>query len=93
MNISSTLLDGLRKLRLWHWQGVMHHRAREKQYHTYAREGAPKLRERNVRSAEYHYNAANFHTKQVQMLNEFFPIGDTAEKDLREKLKTDGGVI
>lgn len=48
-------LEGLRALRLWHWQ----------QYQAERRQ----------------MQAGTFHLKQVQLLNDFFPIGDTAEGD------------
>ena len=62
-------LEGLRALRLYHWQAVLRLRS-------YAADADMR------KSDSEHYNKrANFHLKQVQLLNDFFPIGDTAEHD------------
>jgi hypothetical protein len=63
------IVEGLRALRLHHWQAVL--RLRE-----YAADADMR------KSDSEHYNKrANFHLTQVQLLNDFFPIGDTAEHD------------
>lgn len=63
------LIEGLRALRLWHWQAVLRLRV-------YAADADMR------KSDSEHYNKrANFHLMQVQLLNDFFPIGDTAEHD------------
>ena len=63
------LLEGLRDLRLYHWQAVLRLRV-------YAADVDMR------KSDSEHYNKrANFHLSQVQLLNDFFPIGDTAERD------------
>lgn len=65
-------LDGLRALRLWHWKRCAEHRKKER--------FASKLGLDGVSWS--HYERANFHLKQVQLLNDFFPApGDTAEAD------------
>lgn len=62
-------LIGLRALRLYHYQAMLRLR-------TYAADA-------DMRDSDSkHYNKrANFHLGFVQTLNEFFPIGDTAERD------------
>lgn len=60
------VVDGLRDLRLYHWQAVLRLR-------TYA--------DMRKSDSEHYHKRANFHLGQVQLLNEFFPIGDTAERD------------
>lgn len=62
-------LDGMRALRLWHWQAVVRLR-------TYGDDADMR------KSDSEHYNKrADWHLTQVQLLNDFFPIGDTAEHD------------
>lgn len=70
--LSPATLAALRALRLWHWRKVTHnrHEARVQELHG-----------RNM-SAKNLNLTADFHLKQVQVLNEFFPeLGDTAERD------------
>lgn len=63
------IVEGLRNLRLYHWQAVLRLRR-------YAKDCEAR------RSDADHYNKrAVFHLTQVQLLNDFFPIGDTAERD------------
>lgn len=63
------IVEGLRALRLYHWQAVLRLRS-------YAADADMR------KSDSEHYNKrANFHLTQVQLLNDFFPIGDTAERD------------
>jgi len=69
------MLEGLRKLRLHHWQTALKLRA-------YGQ--TPGMRKSDTK----HYDKkADFHLTQVQLLNNFFPIGDTAEKDDNAKPK------
>ena len=65
----------LRELRLWHWREAMKQRARERRLESFI---VP-LPEKVGQAREL----ANFHIKQVQTLNDFFPMGDTAERDLQ----------
>lgn len=66
------LLPELRALRLWHWQSVGVYRNAENVYKVIgASSNWPELAK----------NKADFHLKQVQLLNSFFEIGDTAEQD------------
>ena len=63
------IVEGLRALRLHHWQAVLNLRS-------YAADADMR------KSDSKHYNKrADFHLTQVQLLNDFFPIGDTAERD------------
>lgn len=63
------IVAGLRALRLYHWQAVLNLRS-------YAADADMR------KSDSKHYNKrADFHLTQVQLLNDFFPIGDTAERD------------
>lgn len=66
--------ERLRNLRLWHWSMVSYHRST-----------AVDMRRREDRmGGVYHDAQANFHLKAVQTLNDFFPVGDTAEQDARK---------
>lgn len=72
-------IERLRELRLWHWkQGLKH---RQLQY------SAEKALMKNTKSesiklyVDSYKSEANVHFTAVQTLNEFFPIGDTAERD------------
>lgn len=58
-----------RTLRLWHWNMARYHRNCANAY-------TPKSA-----SASVHHAQADFHIKQVQLLNVFFDVGDTAEGD------------
>ena len=63
--------DKLRNLRLWHWREAMHYRKRAKVW-----------RQRGKSDMEREMDErANQHIKFVQTLNDFFPMGDTAEQD------------
>lgn len=63
---------GLRELRLWHWRqmGRARRRALDK-LNTDPKSALGKALNKE----------ANWHLGAVQRLNEFFPIGDTAEAD------------
>lgn len=63
----------MRALRLWHWQIVVDSTKREQWAH---KQGELY---KNYADAAKSDNA--FHMKIVQTLNDFFPEGDTAEKD------------
>lgn len=70
-NISDETLAKLRALRLWHWQGVLYNRKLANYYANI----------RNAAATESRQKKANFHLSQVQLLNDFFQMGDTAEND------------
>lgn len=61
-------IDGVRHLRLWHWRQAMRHRAYEQS------KDDPAIKMRAEKKI-------GFHLKQVQLLNDFFAMGDTAERD------------
>lgn len=71
----SEALDILRPVRLYHWRAVC--RARK---HATAcqREG------KHGPAMKYEERLA-IHMKHVQALNAFFPVGDTADNDLRKE--------
>lgn len=63
--------DRLRELRKWHWLQV-----------NIKRESARSARAMYYKTAALSFDLeANMHMKFVQTLNDFFPEGDTAEKD------------
>lgn len=67
--LSTFNIDGIRHLRLWHWRQAMQHRVYEQS------KADPVVKARAEKKI-------GFHLKQVQLLNDFFPIfGDTAEMD------------
>lgn len=61
--------DELRALRLWHWRKTLKLRAK-----------ANDLTTSDHAAARYN-SKADFHIKQVQALNELFPLGDNVEGD------------
>jgi len=69
----------LRELRLWHWKLGLKHRQLQYDLET--------LQAENKKSSSLkgcittYSDATNDHFTAVQTLNEFFPIGDTAERD------------
>lgn len=64
----------LRPVRLYHWMQVLEHRRLAK---------SAEAQESNLGLwiAASHEKVANEHISHVQSLNEFFEIGDTAERD------------
>lgn len=81
--ITTGTLDRLRKLRLWHWGQVLYWRELQRR----ANDTADRLADRWTLAAPWAKLAneraghAMQHLSAVQLLNEFFPIGDTAEVD------------
>jgi hypothetical protein len=67
-------LSSVRELRAWHWREVTRNRGHQIRYE---KMGGSEAR------AKMHRKIADFHLKAVQTLNEFFAVGDTAEKDNR----------
>lgn len=61
-------IAAIRNLRLYHWREVLNWRKYEQS------KTDPRIKLRTEKKI-------GFHLKQVQALNDFFPIGDTAEKD------------
>lgn len=69
-----TFIERLRALRLWHWKMALSYR--EQQVHLES------FKSRSLKDTINRYKAAaDRHLTAVQTLNEFFPIGDTAERD------------
>lgn len=64
-------IERLRALRLWHWR--MCRQMQVAQEVAEAKHG--------VEAPNQARDLANFHMTQVQTLNEFFDVGDTAERD------------
>lgn len=82
--ILKKLLPELRALRLWHWEHVLYRRNAAKFYE----EGKSKAHWSKVQKfAEWQHAQADFHLKQVQLLNEFFEVGDAAQHDAHIKQK------
>lgn len=63
--------EEMRALRLWHWRGVLYNRDAQAYY----------LRNDKHAAAERRGRIADMHVKHVQTLNDFFEVGDTAERD------------
>lgn len=66
------LLPELRALRLWHWRTAAVSRRLQIIYERHAS---------TKDEGELEKMKADFHIKQVQALNSFFKVGDTAERD------------
>lgn len=73
----------LRELRLWHWRKVVLHRERAiaaaEDTDRLEALHAPKKFSRVRENAQH--GVANWHLAAVQVLNDHFPVGDTAERD------------
>lgn len=75
------LLDRLRALRLWHWRLGLKHRSGQDTLEALAADRKSGSLKDCIRT---YREAANVHFTAVQTLNEFFEIGDTAERDANE---------
>lgn len=64
-------METLRDIRLFHWREAMRMRRRAKGYTAKGNNAVAKALNKQ----------ANKHTRYVQVLNDHFPIGDTAERD------------
>ena len=71
LTVTSETMRQLRALRLWHWRGVLYRRNAQQFYEAKG----------NATSAQWQEQQANFHMRAVQTLNDFFPMGETAEQD------------
>lgn len=76
--ISPTSLNRLRELRLWHWRQFI---KLGKWAHGHENASPQFNSPKRVQLAKTFREGSNFHIMQVQLLNDFFPIDDTAEKD------------
>jgi len=75
-------LEGLRALRLHHWKGVLYYSERIRYFEKKVNFGTSERRTPKLLAAyENAKKCHSFQMKQVQFLNDFFPIGDTAERD------------
>ena len=76
----------LREVRLWHWKKVISARKTAEKFDRDAEEWEKRyLGKRSTysrRMAVQNHSRANWHLKAVQVLNDLFPLGDTAERDL-----------
>lgn len=79
--IDDALHDRVRELRLWHWRLALQHRAAERELEALAEQRKSGSLKSSIKT---YRDAANVHFSAVQTLNEFFGIGDTAEKDEAE---------
>ena len=74
-----------RALRLWHWRKVVSYRQRatdaERGAEAWERQHHGHCRSLRNRARDAHRNA-DFHLGAVQVLNDQFPVGDTAERDM-----------
>lgn len=72
--VDPLLSSRLRALRLWHWRKAMKFRE--------AQRDLEEFKSRSIKDCIKNYDKfANEHLTAVQTLNEFFDIGDTAERD------------
>jgi hypothetical protein len=72
--VDPLLSSRLRELRLSHWRAAMKFRA--------AQRNLEEFKSRSLKDCIKRYDTyANEHLTAVQTLNEFFDIGDTAERD------------
>lgn len=79
--------DLLRKLRLWHWSQVLDYRAHEQRLQSggrYPTQGKTLKAERDAFD-----RLAGKHIRAVQILNDFFPPGDTAERDAASGMRAE----
>lgn len=76
------VIEGLRALRLHHWQGVLEFSKRIAHYEARIPGLVDARQLERAREGLAHCKKVHsFQMKQVQFLNDFFPIGDTAERD------------
>lgn len=73
-----TLQPGLRALRLWHWQQVIEERGTQRFGEKFAQAFQLEGSKEAIKLIE---DKIAWHLSCVQTLNDFFPIGDTAEGD------------
>lgn len=80
--ITGHSIERLRQLRLWHWREARRMRARQQAFET-ERAGYNSERNRQLVDVDIDRckSLADMHIGFVQTLNDFFEIGDTAEKD------------
>lgn len=79
--VPAELLKSLRELRLWHWREVLSLRSKANLQRKYRSNVGDMM-------AAAFDRQANKHLGHVQTLNEFFAIGDTAERDDRRDFES-----
>lgn len=79
--LNDSQIEDLRKLRQWHADQCLIERSMQKvaEHTYYSNTGNASAMMYCKKEAEKAEKAANWHIKQVQLLNTFFPFGDTAE--------------
>ena len=77
------IVNNLRKLRLYHWEQFQ---KMDKWAKCMENVGYPYESEFTKKRSMVFREHATFSLQQVQVLNDLFPIGDTAEKDALENL-------
>lgn len=81
--VSEETLKGLRDLRKRQWKTVIYHRQRQERMERRAAECHDEFtRNTHLKFAEDSKAIANTCLKDVQILNDFFPIGDYAVLDV-----------
>lgn len=73
-----TQLELLRALRLHHWKGVLRNSAKIRRAERQIKAGAGA---KTFKILEVAKKQHALHMTFVQLLNDYFPIGDTAERD------------
>lgn len=71
-------LESVRQLRLYHWHLALRHRAAQQELEALATRRKSGSLKNCIKTYK---DTADLHLTAVQTLNQFFPIGDTAEKD------------
>lgn len=81
--VTDLQLKLLRDLRLHHWKEAV----KLRQWANRHMKTSPQYMSKEIqRKADLFNEHSNFHFRQVQILNDFFSISDTAEKDALENL-------
>ena len=79
------IVEGLRALRLHHWRGVLEFSERIRKLEVRIAKCKPGFlpvhQLRLNEALEYSRKVYSFQMKQVQLLNDFFPVGDDVTKD------------
>ena len=83
MTLTELQAVNLRKLRLYHWKQFQ---KMDRWANGMENVGYPFESEFTTKRAISFREHATFHIQQVQALNDFFPIGDTAEQDALKNL-------
>lgn len=80
--ITGHSIERLRQLRLWHWREARSYRGEQQAYEAAQRIArSQSYKDRYDKLIDDAKSCADMHTGFVQTLNDFFEIGDSAEKD------------